>query len=94
MKTVKSKIIYKEKARRLELLVRVLYAIPIAIVLWVFSILAGLAQFVLFFHILILGKRHISLNNFVKMYVTYLFRVHAYLNLLTDERPPIIPERV
>jgi len=94
MKTVKSSIIYKEKASRLELLVRIIYAIPIAIVLWLFGILVGVAQIILWFHILFLGRRHKTLSNFVKIYITYLFRVHAYLNLVTDERPPIIPERV
>ncbi len=94
MKSVKSKITYKEKASRLELLVRIIYAIPIAVVLWIFGILAGLAQLILWFNILIFGKRHKLLHNFVKMYITYLFRVHAYLNLLTEERPPIIPEKV
>jgi len=94
MKTVKSNIFYKEKASRWELLVRIIYAIPIAIVLWLFGILAGVAQIILWFHILILGRRHKALSNFVKMYVTYVFRVNTYLNLVTDERPPIIPERV
>lgn len=94
MKTVKSSIVYKERASRLELIIRIIYAIPIAIVLWLFGILAGIAQFILWFHILFLGRRHNALSNFVKMYITYLFRVHAYLNLVTDERPPIIPERV
>ena len=94
MKTVKSQISYKEKASRLELFVRIIYAIPIVIVLWIFSFLAGLAQLILWFHILILGRRHKALGNFIKAYVTYVFRARAYLDLVTDERPPIIPEKV
>lgn len=94
MRTVKSQISYKEKASRWELLVRIIYAIPIVIILWIFGFLAGLAQIVLWFYILILGKRHKTLSNFIKAYITYLFRVRAYLDLVTDERPPIIPEKV
>jgi len=92
MKTVKSRIEYKEKASRLELFVRILYWIPVIIVLWIFSFVASIAQLVLWFHILIFGRRHKSLSNFVKAYVNYLFSINAYFNLLTDERPPIIPD--
>jgi len=94
MKTVKSQISYTEKASRLELFVRIIYAIPIVIILWVFSFLAGLVQIILWLHILILGRRHRTLSNFIKAYVTYVFRIRVYLDLVTDERPPIIPERV
>ena len=94
MKTVKSQISYKENASRLELFVRIIYAIPISIILWLFSFLAGLVQIILWLHILILGRRHKTLSNFIKAYITYLFRVRAYLDFVTDERPPIIPEKV
>ena len=93
MRTVKSQISYKEKASRLELFIRIIYAIPIAIVLWLFSFLVGLVQIILWLYILILGRRHKTLSDFIKMYVTYVFRVRAYLDLVTDERPPIIPQR-
>jgi ABC-type maltose transport system permease subunit len=92
MRTVKSDIAYKERASRLELLVRIVYMIPAVVVLLLMSFLAGLAEFILWFHILIFGKRHESLNKVVAMYINYRFRINAYLNLLTDERPPIIPE--
>jgi hypothetical protein len=91
MKTVKSKIVYKEKAPRWELLVRIIYAIPVSIVLWIFSFIASIAAILLWFHILILGRRHKSLHNLVRMYIAYIFKTSAYFQLLTDERPPIIP---
>jgi hypothetical protein len=92
MKTVSSKIVYKEKASRLELFVRILYAIPVLIVFWILGILAGIAEIILWVHILILGRRHKSLSELITLYVNYMFKVAAYLNLTTDERPPIIPE--
>lgn len=92
MKTVKSSIIYKEKAPRLELLIRIIYAIPVVIVLWIFGVIVAIVQFVLWFYILIFGKRHKGMSNFIKTYVIYLFRINSYFHLLTDERPPIIPE--
>ena len=92
MKTVKSKITYTEKASRLELFVRIIYMIPIMIVLWIFGIIAAVVFIVEWLHILILGKRHKSLGKFLETYVTYVFKVNVYLNLVTDERPPIIPE--
>lgn len=94
MKTVKSRITYKEKASRWELFVRIIYAIPIIVVLWIFGILVGFAQFLQWFYILIFGKRHKSLHDFIRMYITYLFRIRSYLYLLTDERPPIVPEKI
>lgn len=93
MKTIKSSIAYKKRASRLELLVRIVYMIPIIVVLWIFNIMAGLAVFLQVFNILIFGQRNRTLNDFVKTYVTYMFRIRTYLSLLTDERPPIIPEK-
>jgi high-affinity Fe2+/Pb2+ permease len=93
MKTVKFDVKYIEKASRLELLVRILYSIPLAIVLWLIGIIASLAEFLLWFHILIFGRRHKGLNGFLKVYLAYVTKIRAYLNLLTDERPPIIPDK-
>ncbi len=94
MKTVKSSITYREKASRWELFVRIIYAIPLIIVAWAFGIIAGLAEIILWFHILILGRRHRSLSKFMTSYLVYMFNIRAYLNLVTDERPPIIPKKV
>lgn len=92
MKTVKTNITYKEKASRLELLVRIVYIIPLGIILWAFSILASIAFAILWFHILIFGKRHRGSLSFLMKYVDYRFKVYAYLGMLTEERTPIFPE--
>jgi len=94
MRTVKSKITYKEKASRLELLVRIIYAIPIAVILWILDMVGSIVGIVLWLYMLILGKRHKLMTSFLRMVITYRFRTSSYLWLATDDRPPIIPEKV
>ena len=48
---------FERDARRLELLVRIVYWILIGIVLWVYGIIAFICLFVQWFHILFLGRR-------------------------------------
>ncbi|MDE1851318.1 MAG: DUF4389 domain-containing protein [Candidatus Micrarchaeota archaeon] len=92
MKTVKVEVKSDPKASRLELFVRILWGIVSGIVLWVFSIIAGICLMVHWIYILILGKRSKTLNNVVRAYFYYSTKYRAYLSLLTDERNPIIPE--
>jgi hypothetical protein len=92
MKTVKVNVKGGKKASRAELFIRILWAIPSLIVLWIFGIIAGLCLIVHWFFILITGKRNRVLNNVVRVYVYYSTKVRAYLSLLTDERSPILPE--
>jgi hypothetical protein len=82
---------YEEDASRLELIVRIFYTIPIVIVLGVYGFVAGICQCLLWIFILILGKRIEGLNNVVKGYIAYSIQVIKYINVLTDERPDILP---
>lgn len=92
MKTIQHKIVSAEKASRIEMLYRLVWAILAGIVLWVFSLIAVIAWVIQFFFILIYKKRNMSLNNFLKLVVVQRYRLTAYLFFLTDERPPIVPE--
>jgi hypothetical protein len=92
MKTVRSEIAFKERASRIEILVRLVYWIPLVIVLWVLSAVAGFVEIVQLLHILLLGRRHPTLNKFLSIFVKFQFQINAYYSLTTDERPPIIPE--
>lgn len=92
MKTIQHKIIFTEKASRIEMLYRIVWAIFAGIVLWVFSLVAVIAWVIQFFYILVYKKRNMSLNNFLKIVVVQRYRLNAYLFFLTDERPPIVPE--
>lgn len=92
MKTIQSKITYVEKASRVEMLYRIVWAIIAGIVLAIFAIVAGLADIIQFFYILIYGKRQKGIFDFVKAVEIQRFRLTVYLTFVTDERPPIVPE--
>jgi hypothetical protein len=92
MKSVNYTVKFEEKAGRLELFIRWLWAIPCAVVLVLLAILASIGWFFQALHILLLGKRHKMLHDWILMYYTYLIKFQSYLNLLTDERCPIMPE--
>ncbi|MBS3061655.1 MAG: DUF4389 domain-containing protein [Candidatus Diapherotrites archaeon] len=83
-----------EKASRLELLVRLVYWIPLLIVTWVLQVLAGISWIVTFFSVLVLGKRFSLFSRLMTLAMVYNLRFYAYYSLLTDERPPIIPEGI
>lgn len=92
MKTIQHKITYVEKASRVEILVRIVWAILGEIVLFIFSLVAILAVIIQFFYVLIYGKRQKGLFDFMKAVEVQRFRLVLYLTFVTDERPPIIPE--
>ena len=92
MKTLNVLVQSNKKSPRLELFVRILWAIPTAIVLWIFGIIAGMCLVVQWFYILITGRRSRMLNDVIRGYFYYSTKVRAYLGLITDERSPILPE--
>lgn len=92
MKTVDAKVSFNPKAPRTELLVRIVWAIAAGIVLFLFNIVAGILWVIQILYILVFGGRHKGMQSFIKTVVIQRYRLEAYLMLLTDERPPIIPE--
>jgi hypothetical protein len=81
---------YDETASRLEaLIIRFLYGIVLYIILEIWGIVAGIVVVIQWLHILILGKRHQGMHNFVTKFFRFCTRVSGYLLLLTDARPPI-----
>ena len=85
---------FEHDARRLELLVRIVYWILIGIVLWVYGIIAFICLFIQWFHILILGGRSEGLSNIAKGYLEYMVHVMSYTYIMTDNRPDILPVSV
>ncbi|KZX11259.1 DUF4389 domain-containing protein [Methanobrevibacter filiformis] len=85
---------YEEKASRTELFVRIFYSIPVGIILYLYAILAGVCQVLLWIVILITGKRVESLSEVVADFLKYNIQVISYLNLITDERPGITPKDI
>jgi len=92
MKTVQAKITYVEKARRIEMLFRIVWGIIAGIVLCIFALVSILVLFFHFFYILIYARRNRAMHDFVKAVQVQSFRLICYLSFLTDERPPIVPE--
>jgi cellulose synthase/poly-beta-1,6-N-acetylglucosamine synthase-like glycosyltransferase len=92
MDTVKINVTSQNKASRVELFVRILWFIVSCVVLFFFSIIAIICLIVHWLYILILGKRHKTLNNVIRAYVYYRTKMEAYTMMLTEERSPILPE--
>ena len=90
---MKQLFVWEEKASRLELFIRIVYTIFIAIVLMVYSLIAQICMFVQWIVILILGRRVKRLNNIIKGFLEYNIHVIGYCNFLTDKRPGILPKK-
>jgi hypothetical protein len=86
--------VFERPARRLELLIRIVYWILIGIVLWVYGLIAGICGFIQWFVILILGRRNQGLSDFIRGYLEYYVHVTPYLWFMTDRRPGIMPVEV
>lgn len=82
---------YVHDASRLELLIRIVYWILIAIVAWIYGIIAFICLVIQWFCILILGRRSEGLSNFAKGYLEYLVHVMSYVYIMSDKRPNILP---
>ncbi|MFH0835060.1 MAG: DUF4389 domain-containing protein [Candidatus Micrarchaeota archaeon] len=92
MKTVKYEVRAPEKASRTELLVRLVYWIPLTIVLMILGMIAGICLVVQLLLVLIAGRRNATMSKLINAAIEYRLKMTAYYSLLTDERPEIIPD--
>ena len=92
MKSVKYSVEYGKKAGRLELLMRILWSIPSYIVMMVLSIICMIALTLQLLYVIVFGKRHRTLHDWIIKYFAYSVKWGSYIALLTDERNPIMPE--
>jgi hypothetical protein len=79
---------YVERRSRLTTFFRLILAIPVAIVLYVFGIVAWFGVVIAWFAIIITGRYPKGLYDFVADFTRFLARVTAYSVLLTDAYPP------
>lgn len=79
---------YVERRNRLTTFFRLLLAIPVAFVLYVFGIVASIAIVIAWFAIVITGRYPKGLYDFVADFNRFVARVTAYVALLTDAYPP------
>jgi hypothetical protein len=79
---------YAEQRNRLTTFFRLILMIPVAIVLYVFGIVASIAIVIAWFAIVITGRYPKGLYSFVADFNRFVARVTAYAVLLTDAYPP------
>jgi Domain of unknown function (DUF4389) len=79
---------YVEQRSRLTTFFRLILTIPVAIVLYVFGIVASIAIVIAWFAIVITGRYPQGLYSFVADFNRFVARVTAYAVLLTDPYPP------
>ena len=85
---VRLQIDVSERGNRLTTLFRLLLAIPHIIALTVLSLVMQIVVMVLWFVIIITGRRPGALARFLAYYLQWSTRYNAYSLLLTDEYPP------
>jgi hypothetical protein len=78
---------YVEERNRLTTFFRLLLAIPLAIVLWLYEIVAFFVVVFAWFAIVITGRFPESLYQFLAGFIRFLTRVTAYTALLCDPYP-------
>jgi hypothetical protein len=78
---------YADRRSRLTTFFRLILAIPLAIWLYVYGILAAIAVVIAWFAIVITGRYPQGLYDFQSGFVRFLARVTAYMALLCDGYP-------
>ncbi len=79
---------YVEKRSRLTTFFRLILAIPHAIVLWAYGIIAAIAVIIAWFAIVLTARYPQGLYDLVAGYHRYYARFAGYANLLADPYPP------
>jgi hypothetical protein len=79
---------YTERRSRLTAFFRLIMVIPVAIVLYVYGIIASIAILIAWFAIVLTAHFPKGLYDFVAGYLRFLTRVTAYAALLCDPYPP------
>jgi Domain of unknown function (DUF4389) len=79
---------YVERRNRLTAFFRLILVIPLAIVLYVYGIIAAIAILIAWFAIVITGHYPKGLFEFVAHFNRFVARVTAYAALLCDPYPP------
>lgn len=92
MKTIQLKVSTPKRSSRKELLVRLVYWIPLLIVFYILSLVGMVCWLVNLFSVIIRGRVSFSLAKIQQVAMDYDYKFRTYYSFLTDERPPIIPE--
>lgn len=91
MEGIKIKIPYKKETTRVEMIYRILYCIAYCIIASFVGTIISIVMAIQFLLMIITATRHDKLNHYIHVYLVWITEVAAYLYLLTDERPDLIP---
>jgi len=79
----------KEHYSRVKTGFRIILAIPVMIIAYVFSLLAEVGAFCAWFVIVFTGKMPQGLQDIIDMGIRYVTRANAYYFLITEDWPPL-----
>jgi hypothetical protein len=77
---------------RVKTLLRIILGIPVIIMAYIFSLLAGIISILVWVVVVITGKLPKGLFDVMKMSMAYLSLAGVYLGLITETYPPISPD--
>ena len=83
---------YKKETTRVEMIYRCLYCIAYCIIASVVGTILCLIMTLQFLIMIITATRHEKLNHYIHVYVVWITDIAAYIYMLTDERPDLIPK--
>jgi hypothetical protein len=92
MKGIKIDIPYDEKTTRVEMIYRILYCIAYCIIASILGTIISFVMLIQFLIMVITATKHEKLNHYIHVYIVWITEISAYLYLLTDERPDLIPK--
>jgi len=92
MKGIDINVPYKKKTTRVEMVYRCLYCIAYCIIGSIVGTIMCLIMTIQFLIMLITATRHDKLNHYIHIYVVWITNIAAYIYMLTDERPELIPK--
>jgi tryptophan-rich sensory protein len=83
---------YKKETTRVEMIYRCLYCIAYCVIASFVGTIMCLIMTIQFLIMIITATRHDKLNHYIHVYLVWITDIAAYLYLLTDERPNLIPK--
>ena len=92
MATTRFDYVFNEPASRLEVLIRILYLIPMFIVSGILLLIFEFAYALQWLIILVTGRRNKAIWDYESLTLRYNLELAYYGTGLTDERPAIIPQ--
>jgi hypothetical protein len=92
MEGVEINVPYKKETTRVEMIYRILYCIAYCFIASIVGTIISVIMGIQFLIMVITATRHDKLNHYIHVYLVWITEIAAYLYMLTDERPNLIPQ--